>query len=319
MSIDYLINEYIKSEEINPKHHKRLLTRVHLISRFKDYLNNRDVSEIKIKEALEFQGQLLNTLKKDGTCLSSSTVTEYIVTVSGFYDFLKGNNYIHYNPFGSIKRLRVNKKIPRNILSEQNLNRLLQHFRDWEREINLKRRISRYRMHVISELMYSTGLRINEVANLQPEDINVFTGYITVRQGKGGYQRTSILNDYTRNILIVYLDRMRELIFTKRNLINSNLLFGMKPSYFQKYVNESLANATYYLGLNKITSHGFRHALGYHLLRSGCDIRHIQEILGHKSLKNTAIYTKVDKEDLKTILKKYHPRQLNRISDETND
>jgi integrase/recombinase XerC len=58
-------------------------------------------------------------------------------------------------------------------------------------------------------------------------------------------------------------------------------------------------------------SHGFRHALGYHLLRAGCNIRHIQSILGHRQLRNTEIYTKVENEDLKHVVDACHPRKWN--------
>lgn len=156
------------------------------------------------------------------------------------------------------------------------------------------------------------------ITKLEIGDINLFTGSVLVRAGKGGFSRTAILNDYARGVLNIYITRMRDLTFTKRNRPNNHLLFGMKPSYFEKYVNESLLKATNYLGLNKITSHGFRHAVGYHLLKSGCDIRHIQEVLGHKSLKNTEIYTKVDREDLKKTLNMYHPRVFKRIVDESD-
>lgn len=318
MEIDNLIKEYIKSEEINPKHHKRLLTKIHLLNRFKEFLYERSVEEIRVREALEYQGWLIDQGNKDDSSYSNSTVTEYIVTISGFYDYLKSCNYVYDNPFRSIKRLRVDKKIPRNILSEKNMDKFLKHFRNWNQESNLKRRISLYKMHVISELMYSTGLRINEVANLEIEDINLFNESVLVKEGKGGFSRTAILNDYAKGVLSLYITKMRELVFTKRNLPNTHLLFGMKPSYFEKYVNESLLKATNYLGLNRVTSHGFRHAVGYHLLKSGCDIRYIQDILGHKSLKNTEIYTKVDKEDLKKTLNRYHPRVFKRIVDESD-
>jgi site-specific recombinase XerD len=57
------------------------------------------------------------------------------------------------------------------------------------------------------------------------------------------------------------------------------------------------------------TTHFFRHSVGYHLLKAGCDIRYIQEILGHERLRSTEVYTKVDKEDLLGVIDKYHPRQ----------
>ena len=59
-----------------------------------------------------------------------------------------------------------------------------------------------------------------------------------------------------------------------------------------------------------MTTHHFRHAVGFHLLRAGCDIRYIKEILGHEELGTTQIYTKVDKLDLKKVIDEFHPRKL---------
>lgn len=314
MNINNMLDDYIKSEELNPKKHIRLVSRKIHFDTFIEFLGGRRLEEIRYREALEYQGFIIERNED----YSASTVNGYILAVSGFYDYLESKNLVFNNPFATMKRLRLDKKIPRNILSEENMAKLLKYFREWNTEENLKRRVSRYKMHVISELMYSTGLRVHEAGKLNVEDVNLFTGYVTVREGKGGFSRQAILNDYAKSVLNIYISRMRELTFTKRNLPNRDKLFGMTPAYFEKYVNESLLKATMYLGLNKITSHGFRHAVGYHLLKSGCDIRHIQEVLGHKSLKNTEIYTKVDREDLRKILDKYHPRQFKRISDEVD-
>jgi integrase/recombinase XerD len=318
MNINSLLDDYIRSEELNPKKHIRLISRKTHFNSFIEFLDGRKVEDIHYKEALEYQGYIIergNNYKEE---YSASTINGYILAISGFYDYLESRNLVFNNPFSTMKRLRLDKNIPRNILSDNNMAKLLNYFRDWNKELNLKRRVSLYKMHVISELMYSTGLRVHEAGKLMVEDIKLFTGYVTVREGKGGFSRKAILNDYAKSVLNIYITRMRELTFTKRNLPNKDLLFGMTSVYFEKYVNESLLKATLYLGLNKITSHGFRHAVGYHLLKSGCDIRHIQEVLGHRSLKNTEIYTKVDREDLRKILDKFHPRQFKRISDETN-
>ena len=63
----------------------------------------------------------------------------------------------------------------------------------------------------------------------------------------------------------------------------------------------------------KITSHTFRHALGYHLLRAGCPLRQIQEMLGHEQIKDTEIYTKVDEREVQEVLDEYHPRGRERL------
>jgi site-specific recombinase XerD len=116
------------------------------------------------------------------------------------------------------------------------------------------------------------------------------------------------LNEYAREILRLYVNELRGLLFN--SLSNRELLFGAGEDSLGKMVNRELRKTCRALKLRIITSHGFRHSLGVHLLRSGCDIRHIQEILGHQRLKNTEIYTRVDKEDLKSVLDACHPRRF---------
>lgn len=318
MSIKKHITDYIESEKINPKLHKRLLNKAYLLNELKEFLNDRDANGVGVKEALEYQGWLFEKGKQQDLNYSPSTINEYMTTASNFYDYLKEENIVFTNPFKSIKRQRLEKKIPRNILNEKDMDRLLSYYRDWNKVSNLKDRASLYKMHVICELMYSTGLRVQEVSNLKLEDINLNNGTVQVKEGKGGFNRTAILNDYSKEVLRIYIDSMRDITFTTRNKANGDYLFGLGSGYFEKYVNECLLKASKNLKLKTVTSHGFRHAVGYHLLKSGCDIRNIQEILGHKRLRNTEIYTKVDKEDLRKILNKYHPRVFKRIKDEVN-
>jgi integrase/recombinase XerC len=174
----------------------------------------------------------------------------------------------------------------------------------------------RYRMHVIAELMYSTGLRVSEVAGLKPSDVDFARSVVNVRDGKGGYARVAFLNEYAREVLRLYAEKMRLLVMNELNRNRSEYLFGAGWKNFKRTVNRYLAAASRKLALPALTSHSFRHALGYHLLRAGCNIRHIQEILGHRRLKNTEVYTKVDKEDLRKVLDNCHPRQWKRKTDE---
>lgn len=316
--MDKLIDKYIKSEMLNPanlkhRHHRRKPFRY-----FKEFIGDRELHEIKVKDALEFQGFIIEKGDGNNNELAPGTVNNYMIHISNFYDYLKSIDIVFSNPFLIIKRLRANNTIPNNILPEKYMVKLLNYFREWNKEKHLTRRISRYKMHVISELMFSTGLRVREVSNLTTSDIDFFNGIVNVREGKGSYNRKALLNDYTRNVLHIYINDMRDITFSKFNNANGNRLFGMKYDALIHYVNDSLLKAAKYLGMKKISSHGFRHALGYHLLKSGCDIRYIQEILGHKSLTSTEVYTKVDKDDLRKVLEKYHPRQMKRISYEAN-
>lgn len=302
--MDYLIDEYIRSKMVNQRKYKRFKSKVHLLKRFEEFLGDRDLKEIGVKEAQEYQGWIIQY----GEDYSPSTVIEYISAVSKFFNYLKNRGILFENPFKSIKKVKLNKKIPRNILNEKDMDSLLSVLRDWNKGRFLNHRVTLYRMHVIAELMYSTGLRVHEVARLKVGDIDLRNRVVHVREGKGGFSRAAILNDYATDVLDMYINRIREFTFNRRNSDNRDLLFCLKESTCEKFVNNNLKRVTESNRLRSITSHGFRHALGYHLLRSGCSIRHIKEILGHKSLKNTEIYTKVDKDDLKRVLNQYHPR-----------
>ncbi|GHV12896.1 hypothetical protein FACS189491_06810 [Spirochaetia bacterium] len=103
--------------------------------------------------------------------------------------------------------------------------------------------------------------------------------------------------------------RGRPAVLGNYGRIDRDTVFGASPQWLTAAVNSGLKEACGELGLPVITSHGFRHSLGTHLLRAGCDLRYIQIILGHERLSTTQIYTSVDKEDLKKSLDRYHPRK----------
>jgi site-specific recombinase XerD len=169
-------------------------------------------------------------------------------------------------------------------------------------------RLTRYRVHLIAEVMYASGIRASEAAGLRPEDIDFPRGLLVIREGKGGASRVAYLSFYSLQVLRLYLDRLRPLIHARR-WARGDRLFGCDWRSFGKLVNRSLQAITAERSLSRFTSHAFRHALGYHLHRAGCPIRHIQQILGHKRLRNTEVYTQVDREELREVLEAFHPRR----------
>ncbi|MBN2900148.1 MAG: tyrosine-type recombinase/integrase, partial [Clostridia bacterium] len=112
----------------------------------------------------------------------------------------------------------------------------------------------------------------------------------------------------------IYVEEMKDLVLEKPG--RPDYLFGVKATTLVISLGKSLKEVSEKLGLPVTTSHGFRHAVGYHFLRAGCDIRFIQEILGHEHITSTEIYTKVDKKDLKKVLDKYHPRNWKKSHEE---
>jgi integrase/recombinase XerD len=196
--------------------------------------------------------------------------------------------------------VKLPKRIPRQVPDETDLIEALNDlFRFWE-EKNIPNRRSRYRTHVAAELLYATGMRLGALGSLTPGDIDLEAKMVQIKDGKGGVARTAYLNDYAASVLREYLSDMREAMAYRQG---NNTLFCTKAgSSLGGIINKHLLN---YLSMH---THDFRHAVGTHLLKAGCDLRMIQLILGHEDLKSTAIYTKVAKEDLRDQLDRHHPR-----------
>jgi site-specific recombinase XerD len=274
-----------------------------------------ELIQMRFQGAQAYQGWLIDRGKNDGTRYSNNSIHPYVISAKSFYEFLKRKRLIASNPFAFIKRVRRESKLPGNILKEQQMVRLLDELEKFCEQKGLKAKTSLYRVHVIAELMYSSGLRISEVAALREQDIDFNRGIVRVIEGKAGFDRTAFLNDYAASVIRLYIKRMRKYVLNDWHK-DSPTLFGSGQDCMEKLVNKVLKTTCPRLGLPRMSSHGFRHALGFHLLRGGCDIRCIQEILGHKSIKNTEIYTKVEKEDLRNVLDRHHPRQFRRVSNE---
>ncbi len=234
------------------------------------------------------------------------TIWGYLAAASSFYRFLKAQGLVREDPFGEIEKPRQHRSFPRTLLKEPQMQRLLEELSHFDEAKGSKEMRRRYRVHVIAELQYSTGMRIDEVAHLKAEDVDLESGTIEVRRGKGGRSRRVFLNEYARTVLKLYLDQVRSGVVRR---VEDSRLFGAKVDSLVRQMGQELERASATLSLGRLRSHDFRHAFAFHLLRSGADVRSIQDLLGHRLLRSTEVYTRVDREDLKSVLDTYHPRK----------
>jgi site-specific recombinase XerD len=158
------------------------------------------------------------------------------------------------------------------------------------------------------EFLYAAGLRISEAASLIPENIDFLSRTVYAAEGKGRTARAAFLTGYAADVTDRYIRRGRRAVPGRGTY--GDTLFGVHPERLTALVNEGLLKACRHLELPVITSHGFRHSLGTHLLHAGCDMRYIQIILGHECLRTTQVYTRVDKDALRESLDARHPRRL---------
>lgn len=163
------------------------------------------------------------------------------------------------------------------------------------------------RDRAVLELLYSTGLRNAELRALRAWDVDVCEGLVTVMRGKGRKHRIVPLGREAADWVSLYLQKVRPLWAKK----SEPLLFvtsggrGLNFSNLNKLVHACARKA----GLTKrVTVHTFRHACATHMLKAGADIRHLQRLLGHRSLRSTSVYTHLDLADLKRAHRRHHPR-----------
>jgi integrase/recombinase XerD len=161
------------------------------------------------------------------------------------------------------------------------------------------------RDRAIMELLYSAGLRVSELVNLELTDVDMNEKILRCF-GKGSKERIVPVGDYVIDALESYL------------LVREEFLKGFSPVLFitrlgKKFTREGLwkvvKNHAKKAGIAKdVYPHIFRHSFATHLLAGGADLRSVQEMLGHADISTTQIYTHVDRSRLKSLHKKFHPR-----------
>lgn len=266
-----------------------------IIRGFIYYLNGKRYSESTVKTYFTFIADFLEFVNdipledltnKDVECFiedvfiprkySISTQRQFISSMKLFIKFYPNSHIEELN----LTRPKRSKFLP-NILSKEEIIDILRHTK------NLKHR-------AILALIYSAGLRIGELLNLQLKHIDIDRRQIIVKNSKGRKDRNVILAESFIPLLLNYLNTYNPKIFFTEG----------KPS--QKYSAASIraflkrsckaANIT-----KKITPHTLRHSYATHLLENGIDLRYIQELLGHSKPETTMLYTHVSKKDLLKI------------------
>jgi len=266
-----------------------------------------DPAEVGIEQASGYMATWSQAISRTGKPYASGTVHNQLKAARKFFGYLVATDRMGTNPFMEVDPPRHGEALSRNILTEAQMGRLLADLEHFDREKEIRTRHRHYRVHVIAEFLYSTGLRIDEACHLLPENLDVEARLVHVAVGKGGQPRTAFMTAYAAEVMKHYLSSGRAAVM--RNNQNNGSLFGACTDRILSLANQELEARCRALELPVITTHGFRHSLGTHLLRSGCDMRHIQVILGHQALATTQIYTRVTKDDLKKSLDEFHPRK----------
>lgn len=228
-----------------------------------------------------------------------STVARRLSVIKGFFKYLHREGILEKNVSKLISIPRVPEKLP-HVLKPEETIRLIEGIP----LINLRYR----RIRAVVELLYSTGIRVSELAGLNHEDVDFKAGTMLVR-GKGRKQRVVPLGRHCQQAIHDYIDAMppEQKQGPKTPLFLNQDGERVSVRTLQRNLREVAVEVLGSAGL-KVTPHTLRHSCATHLLSAGAGLREIQELLGHRTLVTTQKYTQVDIDRLKASYKKSHPR-----------
>lgn len=235
---------------------------------------------------------IINLSEKE---LSPLSINRKISSLSKYYDFLIKINDLKSSPLKNHKRLKVQKKliIP---FSEDEVLKVVDVF---SKNFEGKRNV------LIVDMLYSTGVRRDELINIKLNDVLLDENLVKVL-GKRNKERLvplvlnlkSRINDYLKFRNEIKSSSSNFFITTKGKKIGPSLVYRVVKNYFSKVSTKV-----------KTSPHVLRHSFATHMLNNGADINSIKEIMGHSSLASTQIYTKIKLPKIINDYKKNHPRE----------
>ena len=272
------------------------------------YVNdiNKLTSFLKLnhKETIEYSNIDSNIIQEFVEYLYNLGISSYsqariISGIKSFFNYLIMEEKIKINPTELIESPKLDKKLP-DTLNIDDIENIL-------KSIDLNS-FEGVRNRAIIETLYSCGLRVSELINISYQNLFLDIGFIKVI-GKASKERLVPIGSSAIKYIKLFDDEYRKNMKVKPG--NEGFLFlnrrGSKISRNMVFI--IIKNISQKLNLDKkISPHTFRHSFATHMIEGGADLRAVQEMLGHESITTTEIYTHLNKEYLREVVNKFHPR-----------
>jgi integrase/recombinase XerD len=231
---------------------------------------------------------------------SPRSVARAVACIRGFYRFLVIDKRVKASPAADLRPPKAWKVLPR-YLSVDEVDRLIQ-----QPDVRTARGL---RDRALIELLYATGMRVSELVQIRPADVNLEASYLTCT-GKGDKQRIVPIGDQAASWVARYVAESRRTLLGRRSsprlFVNAR---GGGPGLSRVGFWKILKTYAMQAGLSRsISPHMLRHSFATHLLERGADLRAIQMMLGHADLSTTQIYTHVLEQRMRSVYDQFHPR-----------
>ena len=310
-----MFKEYMERKNWSKRTHKGYLLYLDI---FIKYLIKQGKSifirDISSKVIYEYQNYLYYYKDEKDKKNSINTQIKKLIVLKTFFNFLQQKNVIIINPTRDIEMPKSEKKLSRRALKETEIERIFQ-------EIDHTTLIE-YRDRVILELLYATGIRSAELLELKVSDINFEESLLFVNQGKGNIDRKVPICKIVLEYLKEYIEKVRpKLIKGGRYCKRKSLSIMDDIDYlFIKQDGKRLGSSLGLINIVKkycskagikgdIGPHNFRVTCATHMMLNGAEERYVQDMLGHRDLKTTEHYLKIEISDLKKEHSVKHPRE----------
>ena len=304
-------DEWLGAINYSPKTRVNYLRDVKgFISWLADNTSVASIVEVTPAELQQYQMAIYNYERTgsdnaDKKRLAVGTQACRLAAVRKFFSWLAAEQQIAYNPASALQPPKQPQRLPTNVLTRSEANRLIESTpTDKPRDI---------RDRAILDVLYSTGIRRAELIGLTIYDIDFDNATLRIEHGKGGATRIVPLTESARSSLKLYLEEARGVFAretTQTRLFVSSRSGGpLDDADIVRIVEKAAHRAKI---KKHITPHTLRHTCATHLLKGKADIRQIQKLLGHRRLSSTEVYTHVEISDLREVISRCHPREKKR-------
>jgi len=238
----------------------------------------------------------LSQRKKDGLNAASLRITTVHLKV--FFRWLAAKGRLEMDPAEPLLAPRPDQNLPETLHAREVVTLL--------DSIDVTKRLGRRDLAIL-ELFYAAGLRLSELCHLRLEMMDLDEGFLRIT-GKGNKTRVARMGMKARETVADYLAHERPELVKRRT--SSHVFLSVRGGPLSPdRVRQIVKRRAKLAGIDQnIYPHLLRHSFATHLLEGGADLRVIQELLGHADISTTQIYTHVDRQRLKSVHKKFHPR-----------
>lgn len=307
MRLTDAVRSYLNAMAAEGRSHHTVSGAKYALNGLAAYLESIDVTHIEQMDAdalQRYREDLSWRRTEHGTPLLARTQAGLLGHLRSFCRWMVSQDWLVSDPSARIPNPRQPQQLPKAIMKPAEVQSILS-----QPDTHTA---TGFRDKVILEVMYSSGIRRQEVVRLLIQDVDLEQGFLMIREGKNSKDRVVPIGQTVCELLQSYLTGIRpDWINAKkdRHLFLNRFGHGMHPMAVWHIVRKSRAAAQ----IEKpVSPHTFRHTCATHMLQAGAQLRHLQELLGHASIETTQVYTRLTVSDLKEAHSRYHPREQDR-------